>query len=99
MTVSQMRLIDAAAMQMFKVSMNATKSSSNLRRARGEIKNFEAMAKVIHQDNVKHMYSKRVHRNAGEFLVEGASIISRQTETVITGDVTIAPTVKRRQVA
>jgi len=93
-----MKLNDAVILQMFKISMNATRSATNLRRARGEIKNLEATAKVIHQDNVKHMYSKRVHKNAGDFLVEGASLVCEQ-ETVIQGPVTVSKGVRTRKLS
>ena len=87
--MTKMNLTNATILQMFKTSMNATKSATNLRRARGEIRNLEAVAKAIHQDNVKHMYSKRMHKNAGDFIVDGPNVTEQVSTTNIVGDVTI----------
>ena len=87
--MSKITVAEQLILRAFTATMSMDKTTTNIRRAEKEVNACLSVSTMIHRENNKHMYDKRVYRGAGEIIMSGvAPIITRDT-TDIRGPVTI----------
>ena len=94
------RVQDHLMLRGFEAVMSLGKSRVNNRLALDTLDGIDKLSKTIDRDNKHHMYDKYLHRNAGEFRMQGAkAIIESSAGATIKGPVTIniVETPKRKQ--
>ena len=83
------RVIDHTILRAFNAVMSMDKSPTNIRRTKAELDGCMVVGKLVHNDNVKHMYDKRIHRGAGEFTMKGVQPVIEASIGEIRGPVVV----------
>jgi hypothetical protein len=100
--MASLTLTDTLILRAFNATMSMDKSSTNIRRAKEEVAACAIVGKLIHSDNQKHLYDKRIHKGAGEMKIVNSKAVI-EAEGNIRGPVTVnivnVPVRKRKEAA
>ena len=87
--MSKITLAEQNILRAFTAAMSMDKNATNIRRAKAEVNACLNVSTMIHRENNKHMYDKRVYRGAGEMVMNSVTPIITRDDTDIRGPVTI----------
>lgn len=87
--MAKITLAEQNILRAFTAVMSMDKSTTNIRRAEKEVNACLNVSTMIHRENGKHMYDKRVYKGAGEMVMNGVTPIITRESSDIRGSVTI----------
>lgn len=87
--MSKLTLSEQNILRAFAATMSMDKNATNIRRAKAEVNACLSVSTMIHRENSKHMYDKRVYKGAGELVMDGVTPVLSRDTTDIRGPVTI----------
>jgi ketopantoate reductase len=87
--MSKITVSEQLILRAFAATMGMDKSATNIRRAKAEVNACLNVSTMIHRENNKHMYDKRVYKGAGEMVMNGVTPVITHDSADIRGPVTI----------
>lgn len=87
--MSKITLAEQMILRAATAAMSMDKNATNIRRAMKEVNACLTVSTMIHRENHKHMYDKRVYKGAGEMAMNGVIPVIARESSDIRGPVTI----------
>ena len=83
------RVQDHLILRGFEAVMSMDSNATNVRRSIATVKMIDTVGRRIDRDHARHMYDKRIHKNAGDLMMKASKAQIEPMEGNIKGPVTI----------